>query len=370
MVVAGAAALAVALAGGGVVVDHNKVPFASNPLSAIVADAPKPAGKPATPKKHVAPTPVLSVAQVSKLVSPGVVVINSTLVNQNAVAAGTGMLLTPTGEILTNNHVVDGAGSISVTLAGTGQRFDADVVGTSPANDVAVLQLRNALGLATVPLADSDTVSTGIPVVAIGNAGGTGKLSVVSGTVTSTSRTITASDANGTSSERLTGMIEVKALIRAGDSGGPLANRSGKVIGMDTAASTSRHNEAGAPTYGFAIPINRALAVAQAIRTGTGSGTTVGTRGYLGIEVRASDPLTNDGGALVIGVTPGSPAARAGIQPGDTITDAAGQIVTSADSLTEILQKTKPGQQVGVGWADDAGTIHHATVTLASGPAD
>ncbi len=369
-VIAGAAALAVALAGGAVVTDHNKGPFAGNPLSVTVADDPKTAEKPATPKKHVAPAPQLSVAQVSKLVSPGAVIINSTLADQNAVAAGTGMVLTATGEIMTNNHVIDGATSINVTVVSTGQHFEADLVGTSAANDVALLQLPGALGLATVPLADSDTVTTGSSVVAIGNAGGTGSLSVVSGTVTSTDRTITASDANGTSSERLSGMIEVKALIRAGDSGGPLANRAGKVIGMNTAASSSRHNQAGSPTYGFAIPINRALAVAQAIRGGTGNGTTVGSRGYLGIEVRAGDPLTNAGGALVVAVTPGSPAARAGILPGDTITDVQTETVTSADSLTETLRKTKAGQQVRVGWVDDAGLSHHATVTLAGGPAD
>ncbi|MCW2547501.1 MAG: hypothetical protein JWN96_1961, partial [Mycobacterium sp.] len=354
--IAGAAALAVVLAGGAAVVDQQKLPFAAGPLTGIsIADAPHASVKPATPKKHVAPVPQLSVAQVTKLVTPGVVVINSTLTDQNAIAAGTGMVLTADGEILTNNHVIDGAGSISVTVVNTRQRYVADVVGTSVANDVAVIQLRGASGLATIPRTTSSEVAIGTAVVAIGNAGGTGTLSVVTGTVTSTNRSITASDATGSSSERLSGMIEVEALIRAGDSGGPLADRSGKVIGMDTAASSTRTSNPGAPTYGFAIPINRALAIAQGIRSASSAGTPVGTRGYLGIEVRGTDPATNVGGAVIIGVTPGSPASGSGLQPGDTITDVQGEVFTSANSLTQTLQHTKPGQQVRVGWVDRAG---------------
>jgi S1-C subfamily serine protease len=368
---AGAAALAVALGGGAVIVGQHKVPFAAGPLTGVsVADSSGSAAKPATPKKHVAPAPVYSVGQVARLVTPGVVIINSTLGDQNAIAAGTGMILTADGEILTNNHVIDGATSITVTVVNTGRRYVADLVGTSVANDVALLKLRDASGLSVVPIATSDAINTGTSVVAIGNAGGTGTLSVVSGTVTSINQSITASDASGTSSERLSGMIEVKALIRAGDSGGPLANRAGKVIGMDTAASSTRNNNATAPTYGFAIPINRALAIAQGIRSAGPSGTAANTRGYLGIEVQGTDPQNNLGGAVIVGVTPASPAARAGLQAGDTITDVDGRTVTSGNSLTQTLQGTKPGQGVRVGWVDSSGESHYATITLASGPAD
>jgi S1-C subfamily serine protease len=366
---AGATALAVVLAGGAVIVEQHKVPFAAGALTgAIVADSPN--GKSATPNKHVAPAPVYSVSQVAKLVTPGVVIINSTLADQNSIAAGTGMILTADGEILTNNHVIDGATSISVTVVGTGRRYAADLVGTSVASDVALLKLRDASGLTVIPLAPSDAVTVGTPVVGIGNAGGTGTLSVVSGTVTGTNQSITASDANGTSSERLSGMIEVKALIRAGDSGGPLANRAGKVVGMDTAASSSRNSNPNEPTYGFAIPINRALAIAQGIRSSSAAGTPAGTRGYLGIEVRGTDPQNNLGGAVIVGVTPNSPASRAGLQTGDTITDIDGHIVTSGDSLTQLLQATKPGQGVRVGWVDPDGRSHYATITLGNGPAD
>ena len=312
--IAGATALAVLLAGAAAVVDQQKRPFAAGPLTGVsVADAPHTGDKPATPKTPVAPLPQLSVTQVTQQVRPGVVIINSTLADQNAIAAGTGMVLTSTGEILTNNHVIDGASSISVTVANTGQRYEADLVGTSVANDVALLQLRGASGLATIPLSTSSSVSVGTPVVAIGNAGGTGTLSVVTGNVTATDRSITASDATGSSSERLSGMIEVEALIKAGDSGGPLADRTGKVIGMDTAASATRNGGPVGPTFGFAIPINRALAVAQSLHSASTSGSPVGTHGYLGIEVRGTDPAANVGGAVIIQVTPDSPAARRGL---------------------------------------------------------
>jgi S1-C subfamily serine protease len=369
-VLAGAAALAVLLAGGGVIVDQHRQPLTASPLTGVsVADSPAGAGKVVAPKKTTAPAPVYSVNQVAALVRPGVVIINSTLADQNAIAAGTGMILSADGEILTNNHVIDGATSIDVTVVSTGRRYVADLVGTSVANDVALLKLRDASGLTVTPFATTDAVTTGTSVVALGNAGGTGTLSVVSGTVTSTNRSITASDANGSSSERLSGMIEVKALIRAGDSGGPLSNRAGRVIGMDTAASTSRNGNTSAPTYGYAIPINRALAIAQGIRSASPS-SPASNRGYLGIEVRGADPQTNLGGAVIVAVTPDSPASRAGLLAADTITDVDGQIVTSGDSLTQTLGQSKPGQSVRVGWVDAAGQQHHATITLAKGPAN
>ncbi len=361
--IAGATALAVALAGGTVVIDHNKSPlsWAGQPGAAAATDTGK-TGNPAPPKRSTAPAPVLSVPAVTALVNPGVVVINSQLGYQ-AEAAGTGMVLSPNGVILTNNHVIANATRISVTVVSTQRHYVADVVGTAASSDVAVLQLEGATGLAAVPLDNSDSVTKGQSVVAIGNAGGSGSLSVVTGTVTSTNRPITASDQHGGSSERLTGMIEVLAPIRAGDSGGPLANRAGKVIGMDTAASVLQRSTPGAHTYGYAIPINRALAVADSLRRAS-------NRGYLGVNVEPANPQANSGGAQVIATTPNSPAEVAGVQAGDTITELNGEPVTSADSLTKSLSKSKPGQQVSLGWVDQFGEAHRAVVKLVGRPTD
>ncbi|HEX4429704.1 MAG TPA: trypsin-like peptidase domain-containing protein [Frankiaceae bacterium] len=371
-IVAGAAALAVAIAGGGVVVDHHSgtltsglpgiVPPAANTSATNDPTKPTPA-----PHTSTTPAPILSVPQVAGLVEPGVVVIDSQLGYQNAEAAGTGMVLSPTGEILTNNHVIDGATYITVTISATQQRYVAHVVGTEVSQDVAVLQLVGASGLTTIPLGDSDTVASGQPVVGIGNAGGSGTLSIVTGNVTDTDRSITASDQSGASSEQLSGMIEVQAPIMAGDSGGPLANRAGKVIGMDTAASASNFHS-GKPTYGFAIPINRALSIAAKLNK-SGAAQNTG-RGYLGIQVQAVNPGSNTGGAEVISTNANSPAAGAGIEPGDIITSLNGESVTSADGLTTKLEQSKPGQLVTVGWNDEYGEGQTAQVTLSSGPAD
>jgi S1-C subfamily serine protease len=370
--VAGAAALGVAIAGGGVVVDRHTGPLTPGTLGALPPAANTSVTKNPTlptpaPHKSTAPAPVLTVPQVAGLVEPGVVVVDSQLGYQNAEAAGTGMVLSSTGEILTNNHVIDGATYISVTVSSTQQRYVAHVVGTDAGQDVAVLQLTGASGLATIPLGDSDTVKSGESVVGIGNAGGSGTLSVVTGSVTDTNRSITASDQSGASSENLSGMIEVKAPIMAGDSGGPLANRSGKVIGMDTAAS-AESGRGTRPTFGFAIPINRALSIAARLNA---NGTPASSgRGYLGIQVQAVDPAGNSGGAEVISTNANSPAAGAGIEPGDIITSLNGEQVTSADGLTTMLAGTRPGQLVSVGWSDEFGEGHTAEVTLSSGPAD
>ncbi len=370
---AGAAALAVVIAGGSVVIDQHSGPLTSGlpgvlpPAANTSATRNTPGTLGSTGAPAPSPLPLLSVPQVAGLVEPGVVVIESQLGYQNAEAAGTGMVLSPTGEILTNNHVIDGATYITVTVSGTQQRYVAHVVGADVAEDVAVLQLTGASGLTTVPIGDSSTVKQGQSVVGIGNAGGSGTLTVVTGNVTDTNRSITASDQSGASSENLSGMIEVQAPIMAGDSGGPLADRYGKVIGMDTAAS-AENVHGSQPTFGFAIPINRALTIAARLAANGGAPST--GRGYLGIQVRAADPGTNSGGAQVISTNANSPAAGAGIEPGDIITSLGGKLVTSADALTQLLSQTKPGQLVTVGWTDEFGETHTAEVTLDSGPAE
>jgi S1-C subfamily serine protease len=275
-------------------------------------------------------------------------------------AAGTGMVLTSDGEVLTNRHVVLGETSISVTVPATGRSYAAKVVGISTTTDVAVVQLVDASGLATVKTSSS-AVSTGDAVTGVGNAGGTGGTpSAAPGTVTAVDRSITASDSDGSNPEHLTGLIETDAAIQAGDSGGPLLDSSDAVVGMDSAASAQGND-------GYAIPIATALAVAHQIEThgsGTqaGAGTTASTaqRGYLGVQVE-----DGAGGAQVDGVVQGSPAEAAGIEAGDTITSVAGQAVDSAGALGAVTAQLSPGRTVTVTWSDQSGATHGARITLA-----
>jgi S1-C subfamily serine protease len=183
---------------------------------------------------------MLTTSQIASRVDPGLVDVTSTLGYQGATAMGTGIVLTSNGEILTNNHVVNGATSVSVRDIGNGKTYKATVVGYDESHDVAVLQLSGASGLTTATTGNSSAVKVGDNVVGLGNAGGAGGTpSVAPGTVTALNQSITASDEGGGSSEQLSGLIETNADIQPGDSGGPLVNSYGQIIGMDTAASSS-----------------------------------------------------------------------------------------------------------------------------------
>jgi S1-C subfamily serine protease len=285
--------------------------------------------------------------------------IDTVLQYQNARAAGTGMVLTSDGEILTNNHVVDGATGITVTIAGTGTTYTATVVGTDPSDDVAVLQLAHASGLQTAKLS-SAAAKVGESVTGVGNAGGTGTLTAASGTITGLGRSITATDEGGGNPEQLTDLIETDAAIQAGDSGGPLYGSSGTVIGMDTAASS------GGASQGYAIPIVKAEAIAKQIEAGVHNATIhQGLPAFLGVSVQD----TADG-AGIAGVLSGGPAEQAGIAAGDVVTGIDGTTIGSADDLSSTLQGYDPGDRVTVTWTTADGTSQSATVTLATGPAD
>jgi S1-C subfamily serine protease len=311
------------------------------------------------------------VSSVADQVDPGVVDIYTNLAYQNAAAAGTGMVLTSSGEVLTNNHVIDGATSIRVQPVNGGRSYTARVVGEDPADDVAVLQLEDASGLKTVKIGDSSKLAVGQQVVAIGNAGGVGGApSVVTGTIEALDQTITASDEGGGNAERLTGLVETNAPLQPGDSGGPLANLSGEVIGMDTAASANNRFESAAD-IGFAIPIAKALSVARQIESGKGGGgIVIGLPGFLGVEVQNTGQSgTTAPGAVVAGIVPGSPAQSVGIRDGDVITAVNGTAVTSAEGLTSTMRAHHPGDRVQLRWTDGSGRSHTATVTLTTGPA-
>jgi S1-C subfamily serine protease len=299
-------------------------------------------------------------------IGSGVVVIDTDLGYQNGQAAGTGMVLTSSGVVLTNNHVIRDATAIRVVVPTTGRSFTAKVVGYDASDDVAILQASGASNLKTIPLGDSATLNGGESVKALGNAGGTGSLRAASGNVTGVDRAITVSDDQG-GSESLTGMIETNAAVQPGDSGGPLMNAAGQVVGMDTAASAGNGYEQAATGDGFAIPINKAMSIAVQIMRGDASATIhVGDTAFLGVEVE--DNSYGGSGAVITSVVPGSPAAAAGLAPGDLITSFGGQEVSSPAGLTTIVTTQKPGAPVSATYLDQEGATQTANLALASGP--
>lgn len=281
--------------------------------------------------------------------------------------AGTGMVLTSGGEVLTNNHVIEGATSISVTDVGNGKTYGATVVGYDQSQDVAVLQLTAVSGLQTVKLGDSSTVSPGNGVVAVGNAEGAGGIpSYAGGSVTAVDQSITAQDEITGATEQLSGLIETNADIVPGDSGGALVNSAGQVVGMVTATS-EQYQFPSSTVEGYAIPIDQAGTIAKQIVAGQSSSTVhIGPTAFLGVQVQT--PVFGVSGAQVIEVYPSSPAALAGLQQGDIITEFDGQPVTSADALTDLLVGETPGASVQVQYVDLYGAQQSATVALASGP--
>jgi S1-C subfamily serine protease len=340
-------------------------------------------------------------------VSPALVDVNSTFTYQQARGAGTGVVLTSNGEVLTNNHVVDGATSISVTDVGNHKTYSASVVGYDSTHDIAILQLQNASGLTAANIGNSSKVSVGQPVVAVGNAGGTGGTpSNAGGSVTALNQAITASDELDGSQEHLSGLIETNAKIQSGDSGGSLVNTSAQVIGIDTAGATGYtfQNSSG---QGYAIPINEATDLAKQIEAGKGSSTVhVGPTAFLGVMIQSSSSgqspsnggfgngnsgVGNSGGsgnsgsgnsgsgsgnsgsgtsgATISSVVSGGAAQKAGLGAGDTITSFDGHSVSSPTDLTKLIVPLHPGDKVPVAWTDSSGQSHTGTVTMGSGPA-
>jgi S1-C subfamily serine protease len=342
------------------------------------------------------------------------VIINTTLQYTSQQAAATGMVINPNGLVLTNNHVIENSTKISATTS-TGHTYQAKVVGYDMTGDIALIKLEGASGLHTVPIGDSATVKSGAAVVAMGNAEGQNAIVAAAGRVTGLNQTITANDQGGTvTSETLHGMIETNAQIVSGDSGGPLANSAGQVIGMDTAGQNVGFTQQQSST-GFAIPIDTALAVARQIAESHASSTIViGYPPFIGIYIgkgTSSNPqaqaaqqqqngngfggfgnggfgnggnpscYTSDAnlavpstiapvnsGTLVIGTICASPAAAAGMTAGSVITAVNGQTVGSPASLTGIISKHRPGDTVSVTWVTPSGQRTTASLPLTAGP--
>jgi S1-C subfamily serine protease len=411
------ALVAGALGAGSVVALYHP---ASNSTAAPSAQPSAPAPLPSTAVPAPSSNGTGTSGGSTSKVEQGIVIINTALQYSGERAAGTGMVINAgSGLVLTNNHVIENATKITATVAATGQNFQAKVVGYDVTGDVALIRLQHPSGLHQVPLADSAKVKVGDVVTALGNAEGQSRIVPATGHITGVDRTITASDQGGTvQSETLHGMLQTDAGIVSGDSGGPLINAAGSVIGMDTAGNDVRFPDQQTAA-GFAIPINTALSVAREIAAGHASSTiTIGYPPFIGIYVgqgTSSDPqqqaaaqqqqnngfggfggfggngsagngqgqscYTNDSnlptpstiapvssGTLVVGTICGSPAAVAGVAAGSVITGMNGQAIGAPETLHTQIAKYSPGQVVSLTWVTPSGQHKTASVTLTAGP--
>jgi S1-C subfamily serine protease len=327
----------------------------------------------------------LNATALAAKVDPAIVDITSDLKYSDETAEGTGMVISSSGLVLTNNHVIDEATSVSATLVTSGKSYTAKVIGYDSTDDVALLQLVGASGLPTVTLSDSSQAKVGEAVLGLGNAGGRGGLpSTAQGTISALNQSIEAGDSGAGTTEKLRGMIQTDAPIQEGDSGGPLVNSSGAVVGMDTAANASGNgSDSGGATTGFAIPINSALSITNQISAGKASSTIhLGLAGFMGVNVvNASNPSEcsagGDGfggfggfsspvssGALICQAYPDAPASEAGLSSGDVITSVNGTSVSTADGLTSQMASAPPDARLTITYVDQYGTSHSTTVTL------
>lgn len=295
----------------------------------------------------------------AKAVSPSVV---SVLTTSRAVSniydqqyqqegAGTGMIVSSNGYILTNKHVVDGADKVTVVLPDGKTYQNVDVLGTDPLNDVAFLKIKGVTDLPAITLGDSKTIRIGQSVVAIGNALGQYQNSVTSGIISGTGRPVIASSSGeaGSEAESLTDLIQTDAAINSGNSGGPLLNLKGQVIGINTAIAED------AQSIGFAIPISATKGLLNhVIKTGKVE------RAYLGVQYVSITPSVKEEYDLSVGkgdyvtatrgqsVQANGPADKAGIKDKDIIVAVNGSRVGEVASVSSLISEYEPGQKVEI----------------------
>ena len=268
--------------------------------------------------------------------------------NTTSAAAGTGIIVSADGYILTNKHVINGATTVSV-VTDDGKTYDkVQVVATDPTNDIAFLKIADVTDLPVAKLGDSKTISVGQQVIAIGNALGQYQNTVTSGIISGTGRSLTASASDGSSSEELTDMLQTDAAINAGNSGGPLVNAAGEVIGINTAVSADGEN------VGFAIPISSVKGMLNSLlETGKAE------RSYIGVYYTTITPavasaynLPVTAGAYVYSaanytaVISGGPADKAGLKDKDIIVAINGTKIGNAGSVATLIGEYKPGDTV------------------------
>jgi S1-C subfamily serine protease len=383
---------------------------APQPSGSALNPAPLPTGAIPQPSAGTPSASANEQAIVNK-VAPGLVIISTALQYRGETAAATGMVISKDGLVLTNNHVIENSTAITARTA-NGHQYQAKVLGYDVTGDIALIQLEGASNLTTVPIGDSNSVKIGDSVVGLGNAEGQNAIIPVAGQVTALNQTITAGDRAGSiTQETLHNMIQTNADIVSGDSGGPLANSAGQVIGMDTAGQQGGFS-VQQDASGYAIPIDNALAVARQIGQGQASSTiTIGYPPFMGVYIghgSSSDPqaqaaqqangtpfgggfggsgsgsqncYTNgnnvgvpdsianvNSGTLILGTICNGPAVAAGMTAGSVITAVNGQAIGSPDSLTALVSKFRPGTTIQVTWVSPSGQRSTSSIKLTAGP--
>ena len=296
-----------------------------------------------------------SIASVANSVSKSVVSIvtsttqkSLTSSESSATAAGTGFILSKDGYIATNRHVVSGANKIGVLLDDGTAFEDVELIGTDPLNDFAIIKIKDAKDLTPIKLGDSKTTTAGQQVIAIGNALGAYQNSVTSGIISGKGRSLTATDSSRTQYETLSDMIQTDAAINGGNSGGPLLNAAGEVIGINTAYASQGNN------VGFAIPISSVKGIIKNVLNGQGfERAVIGVR-YVNLtpSLAKEKKLETNHGALISSsknnsaVISGSAGDKAGLKENDIITAVNGAEIGVAGSLSSLIGEYSVGDTV------------------------
>lgn len=318
-----------------------------------------PYGGYASPYDQVPVTAGLDATDATTAQSRGVVMVSTVVEFGSGEGAGTGMVIDgDEGVVVTNHHVVEGSTEVTVTVATTGETYDAEVLGTDATHDVAVLLLVDAPSMPEVTT-NTATLDVGDAVTAVGDAGGDGgTLTAAPGTVTDPHEPVTVSNDDGTETT-IRNLIEVDADIISGDSGGALLDGDGDVVGMNVAASSGRSD-----IVGYVIPIRRVLRIADDILSGEESSTvSVGYDAFLGVQL-----ASGTGAATIAAVLEGGAADEAGLRAGDIVTAVAGTATPTIAALRRAVASHDAGDEVRVAWTDSLGEAHSADLTLGRAP--
>ncbi|WP_227997284.1 S1C family serine protease [Nocardia australiensis] len=311
------------------------------------------------------PAPPIDQAAVAGAVEPALVNINTTSQPLGVGTAGSGIVLTPDGQVLTSHHVVKGADSVSVTDIGNGFVYNATVLGYDAKADIALLELGGAVGLPVARVGNSSGLRMRDQVLAIGNAGGTGgHPTAIVGDITNLNSTIVALNSADLSRKALSGMVEVAAAVSAGQSGGALADRNGAVVGVITAASGEHPKDVEQQPNGYAVPIDTAMRVVAQIRSGTPTDTVhIGPTATLGVLVSDAKPS----GARIDVALYGMPAYAAGLTGGEVITSLDGRAIATATALRAAINVHKPDDTIQLGVTGAGGVERTVAVVLVLG---